>query len=127
MTKLLEIRNSIGVYVDVTEKIEKGSFVVNRTRIAPKRGRSPIAGAGYAGQVAQKRELSASANPLTQDAAEDLLELIRPEYVYVNYLDPEIGWRRGVKCYSGNEPATAARIRGGVVYWEGISFQLSEV
>ena len=126
--KLLEISETEnGTYTDVTDIITPGEFSVTPVQFAPKRAQSPLTGNNYGGLVATKRQLDSECNPLTDAQANTLLPLVAPEYVWVNYRDPALGWRTGVKMLSGNAPAAAMTMMGGVLYWSGISFRLTEV
>ena len=83
-------------------------------------------------RVASKQNLKCTCRALEQSQTEILLPLLRPEYVYVNYLDPEFGWREGVKMYSNQIPATSLITKHGEdntikYYWTGIEFPLVEV
>lgn len=126
--KLLEISaTENGTYTDVTDIITPGDFSVTPVQFAPRRAQSPLTGNTYGGLVATKRQLESVCNPLTQAETETILPLVAPEYVWVNYRDPALGWRTGVKMLSGNAPATALTMAGGTLYWNGISFTLTEV
>lgn len=126
--KLLEISTTEnGTYTDVTDIITPGEFSVTPVQFAPKRAQSPLTGNNYGGLVATKRQIESVCNPLTQAETEAILPLVAPEYVWVNYRDPALGWRTGVKMLSGNAPAAAMTMAGGVLYWSGISFTLTEV
>lgn len=126
--KLLEISTTEnGTYTDVTDIIAPGEFTVSPVQFAPKRAQSPLNGVWYGGIVTTKRSLDCRCNPLTDAEANTLLPLVAPEYIWVNYRDPALGWRTGVKMLSGNAPAAAMTMMGGVLYWNGISFTLTEV
>ena len=126
--KLLEIATSEnGTYTDVTDIITPGEFTVTPVQFAPKRAQSPLTGNNYSGLVATKWQLSSKCSPLTQAQTEIILPLVAPEYIWVNYRNPRLGWKTGVKMMSGNAPATAMTMMGGVLYWNGISFMLVEV
>lgn len=126
--KLLEIATSEnGTYTDVTDIITPGEFTVTPVQFAPKRAQSPMTGHNYGGLVATKRQLASACNPLTNAQTQVILPLVAPEYVWVNYRDPALGWRTGVKMLSGNAPAVAMTMAGGTLYWNGVSFTLTEV
>lgn len=120
-----------GTYTNITDFIAFGGFKVQRNDVdAPNVGRSNLTGEMYRERVAIKQRIDCTCKPLTQDQTEVLLPLIKPVFVYVNYLDPEVGWRTGVKMYSNNIPATSlmARERGNTeeYYWTDIVFPLVE-
>lgn len=131
-TKLIEVSTTkTGKYTDITDYITPGELNITPTKYAPKKGRAPINGAMYGGLIAEKTEIKANCQPLTQQQTQTLLPLIKPERVWVNYLDPEQGWRVGVEFLSGNRPSTALMVRkkngAEITYWDGITFELSEV
>lgn len=127
-TTLIQIAHaSSGPYTDITDTLASGSFRVTPKIYAPKRGQSPLTGATYGGMVATKREITSACKPLPSDKAQTLLQLVAPEYVYINYLDPELGWRTSVRMLSANSPAAVIREIRGALYWQGISIKLTEV
>lgn len=126
--KLLEISTTEnGTYTDVTDIVMPGNFSVSPIQFAPKRAQSPLNGKTFGGLVSTTKKIDATCNPLTQTQTETLLPLISPEYVWVNYRDPELGWRTGIKMLSANAPATALSMVSGVIYWDGVTFSLTEV
>lgn len=130
--KYLEISHTLnGTYTDVTSYIVGGGFKVQRSDIeSQKAGRSTLTAEYVRLRVATKQSIDVTCRPLSQTETQTLFALIKPEYVYVNYLDPEIGWRTGVKMYSNNVPATSlfAKQEGNTetYYWTGITFPLLE-
>lgn len=130
--KYIEVSSSQnGTYTDITDYIALGGFKVQRNDVdSDKAGRSNITGVMTRMRVTTKQRIDCNARPLTQNETQTLLALIKPEYVYVNYLDPEIGWRTGVKMYSNNVPATSLFVKkvgtAEVYYWTGITFPLIE-
>lgn len=130
--KYLEISTTPnGTYTNVTNYIAIGGFKVQRTDVdGAKAGRSTMTAEMVRMRIATKQRIDCNARPLTQSETQTLLALIKPEYVYVNYLDPEIGWRTGVKMYSNNVPATSLFVKkvgtAEVYYWTGITFPLIE-
>lgn len=126
--KLIEVSTTInGTYTDITDIVERGNFRVVPAQFAPKKAQSQMTGAIFGGLVKTNRQIIADCNQLTQAQTETILPLIANEYVYVNYRDPALGWREGIKFLSGNAPAAAMMISGGVLWWNGISFTLTEV
>lgn len=130
--KYIEISTSAsGTYTDITDYIALGGFKVQRNDVdSEKSGRSNLTGMMERMRVAVKQRIDATCKPLTQTQTQTLLALIKPQYVYVNYLDPEVGWRTGVKMYSNNVPATSLFVKMNgtteVYYWTGITFPLIE-
>lgn len=130
--KYLEIASSAaGPYTDITGYLAPKGFKVQRNDLdSEKSGRSNLTGLMTRMRIGTKQRLDCTCRILTQSETQALLPLIKPEYVYVNYLDPEVGWRTGVKMYSNNVPATSpfAREYGSTAtyYWTDITFPLIE-
>ena len=92
---------------------------------APKAGRT-MDGRMQRGRVATKIKLEIKCVPLTAADTRTLLNLIKPEYVSVEYDDPMYGHRVGT-FYANNNPATYwMRMRDGTEYYSEISFPLVE-
>lgn len=131
--KYIEVSaTELGTYTDITKYIALGGFKVQRNDVEDaEAGRSNITGEMYRKRVAVKQRVDCTCRPLLQSETQVLLPLIKPEYIYVNYLDPEVGWRTAVKMYSNNIPATSlmAKDHGQTAdyYWDGIEFPLVEV
>lgn len=78
------------------------------------------------GRIAIKRRLDITCRPLSTAEAKTLLNLIKPEFVEVEYTDPMDG-RIYATMYSNNVPATVMYIdEDGNARWKGISFPLIE-
>lgn len=127
--KYIEISSTpTGAYTDITDYIALGGFKVQRNDVeAAEAGRSHVTGEMYRKRVATKQRIDCACKPLKQAETTVLLPLIKPEIIYVNYLDPETGWRTAVKMYSNNVPATSLFVDGNNYYWTDISFPLVEV
>ena len=78
------------------------------------------------GRIAIKKRLDISCKELSSAEAAILLNLIRPEFVDVEYTDPMDGLVI-TKMYSNNVPATVMTINeDGNPVWKGIKFPLIE-
>ena len=80
----------------------------------------------HRGRVATKIRLDITCRPLTAKEAVIVLNAILPEYVVVEYDDPQDGhvFR---SMYSNNNPATHMLIQeDGTEWWDGITFPLIE-
>ncbi len=87
-----------------------------------------MAGVMVRDRVGEKEKGQFKCRPLTGEEAAKLLEAIHPEYVYVEWLSPRLGFRSQFKCYSNNKPASYLfRRSDGTVWWKDISFPLIEV
>lgn len=133
MIKYLEIsHNQAGPYTDVSSFLAPGGFSVKRNDLEDKEaGRSTVTGRMYRKRIDSKQELTCTCKALEQSQTQILFPLIKPETVFINYIDPELGWRTGVEVYSNNVPATSlvAKEEGGATryYWNDIKFPLIEV
>lgn len=92
---------------------------------APDAGRT-LDGEMQRGRVASKIRLDVTCRPLKSNEAMIVLNAIFPEYVTVQYLDPQYG-EVTKTMYSNNNPATHMLLQpDGVEWWKGIQFPLIE-
>ena len=78
------------------------------------------------GRIAIKRKLEITCRPMTTGETRVLLNLIRPEFVEVEYTDPMDGLVI-TTMYSNNVPATIMTLNeDGDPVWTGIKFPLIE-
>ena len=78
-------------------------------------------------RVASKIRLDISCKPLTDSEASTVLNAIYPEYVTVQYTDPQAGGLVTRTMYSNNTPASYLLNREGQDdLWDGITFPLVE-
>lgn len=78
-------------------------------------------------RVATKIRLDISCRPLLAAEAQIVLTAIMPEYVTVQYYDPQAGTVVSKTMYSNNNPASyCIRKNNGREYWQGIDFPLVE-
>lgn len=81
----------------------------------------------HRGRVASKIRLDISCKPLTDSQASTVLNAIYPEYVTVQYTDPQAGGLVTRTMYSNNNPASYLLNREGEEdLWDGITFPLVE-
>lgn len=80
----------------------------------------------HRGRIAIKKRLDITCKPLTTAQTRVLLNLIRPEFVEVEYTDPMDGIIYAT-MYSNNVPATVMSLdEDGNPVWTGIKFPLIE-
>lgn len=108
--------------------VEQGGFKVTRNDIDSSNAGRTLDGTMHRGRVTIKKKIEVKCMPLKQEDSEILLSLIKPEYVTVDYTDPETGQRTGVQFYSNNVPASLYFIDPdtGEGRWKDISFPLVE-
>lgn len=83
-------------------------------------------GVMHRARVATKIRLDITCRPLKSDEARIVLQAILPEYITVEYTDPQDGVVTR-EMYSNNNPATHMMIQpDGVEWWDGITFPLIE-
>lgn len=112
--------------VDIVPYIAYGGVKWTRNDIdGPEAGRTMDA-LMHRERVATKIRLDITCKPLTASEASLILNLIAPEYVYVEYDDPMLGFV-GKTMYANNNPASyLMKTRRGSEYWTGITFPLVE-
>ena len=92
----------------------------------------PDAGRNMAGTMLRQRvttkiRLDVTCRPLTSAESHIVLSAIKPEYVTVQYTDPEAGTTVTKTMYANNNPASfLIRKKNGEEYWNGITFPLVE-
>lgn len=90
---------------------------------SPDAGRT-MDGVMHRGRVAINKRLDITCRPLTSAESQTLLNLIKPEFVEVEYTDPMDG-QIIATMYSNNVPATIMSIdEDGNPMWKGIKFPL---
>lgn len=90
---------------------------------SPDAGRT-MDGVMHRGRVAINKRLDITCRPLTSAESQTLLNLIKPEFVVVEYIDPMDGLIIAT-MYSNNVPATIMSIdEDGKPLWKGIKFPL---
>lgn len=113
--------------VDMTEYVAYGGFKWQRSDIDdPDSGRD-LSGRMRRGRVASKIRLDVTCRLLTAQEACAVLTAIMPEYVTVQYYDPQAGAVLTKTMYSNNNPASfQIRQPDGTEWWSGITFPLVE-
>lgn len=78
-------------------------------------------------RVATKIRLDITCRPLKTQEASTVLSAIMPEWVTVQYTDPQAGTVLTKTMYANNNPASYCILRAdGTEYWYGITFPLIE-
>ena len=78
-------------------------------------------------RVATKVRLDITCRPLKSSEAAIVLSAIKPEYVTVEYYDPEAGTVLKKTMYANNNPAVfQVQKDDGTTWWSGITFPLVE-
>lgn len=106
--------------------LDDEGFLWGRNDIDSEQSGRTMDGQMHRGRVAIKRRLDLTCKPLTTAQTTQLLNLIRPEFVEVEYTDPMDGLIYAT-MYSNNVPATIMTINeDGTALWKGIKFPLIE-
>lgn len=112
--------------VDCLPYVDDGGLSWSRNDIDSDKAGRTMDGTMHRGRVAMKRRLDINCKPLTTQETMVLLNLIRPEFVEVEYTDPMDGLIYAT-MYSNNIPATVMTIdNDGNAVWKGIKFPLIE-
>lgn len=118
------------VKIDGTEivgYIAYGGFKWQRTDVDGEGAGRMLDGTLERNRMATKIRLDITCRPLTSAEASLVLSLIMPEWVTVEYFDPQVGSVVSKTMYSNNNPASYLINHGnGVEYWGGITFPLIE-
>lgn len=78
-------------------------------------------------RVSTKIRLDVTCRPLTAAEAAIVLTLIMPEWVTVEYTDPQLGRTTTKTMYANNNPASfCIQKPDGTEWWSGITFPLIE-
>lgn len=78
-------------------------------------------------RVATKIRLDITCRPLRSTEAAVVLTALMPEFVQVEYTDPQTGGLVSRTMYANNNPASYCILKeGGVEWWDGITFPLIE-
>ena len=112
--------------VDIMPLIKYKGIKWQRNDIDSAKAGRTLAGKMNRGRVTMKVKLDISCRSLNQAEAQALLNLIYPEYVWVEYVDPLLG-PRIAEFYSNNVPATFCMLKpDGTGWWDDVSFPLVE-
>lgn len=121
---------------DISKYIQEKGIKWTRNDIDSAKAGRNLAGTMNRGRVCTKVKMEIKLMPMkqyistTKPSGElditDILALIYPEYVMVDYVDPMYG-ARNVQFYSNNVPSTACtEDTDGNMLWDEISFPLVE-
>ena len=113
--------------VDITPYIASGGVKWQRSDVdGPGAGRTLDAKLRR-NRVTSKRRLDVTCRPLTTAEASIVLTAIMPEWVSVEYTDPQEGRVVTRKMYANNNPASfLLPTKDGKDWWNGITFPLIE-
>ena len=113
--------------VNMLPYVAYGGFKWQRNDIdGPDAGRD-LTGRLRRNRVATKVKLDITCRPLKSSEAAIVLSAIKPEYVTVEYYDPEAGAVLKKTMYANNNPAVfQIQKDDGSVWWSGITFPLVE-
>ena len=112
--------------VDITHYIAFGGLKWSRNDIDAQNAGRALDGTMIRDRVATKIRLDITCRPLTAEELSEVLNLIQPEYVLVQYDDPMLGRRTGT-FYANNNPASyCMRWPDGTEWWSDVTFPLVE-
>ena len=113
--------------VNMVPYVAYGGFKWQRSDVdGPDAGRD-LSGRLRRNRVASKVRLDITCRLLKSEEARIVLSAIKPEWVTVEYYDPEAGAVLTKTMYANNNPASfQLRQPDGTVWWSGITFPLIE-
>ena len=112
--------------VDITPYIAYGGVKWQRSDVDGTDAGRDLNGDLRRNRVSTKRRLDITCRPLKHEEARIVLTAIMPEWVSVNYTDPQAG-EITLTMYANNNPASfLMREKNGVEWWTGITFPLIE-
>lgn len=112
--------------VDIMPFIKYKGIKWTRNDIDSANAGRTLSGLMNRGRVTMKVKLEISCRSLSQTEVQTLFNLIYPEYVTVEYVDPLFG-PRSAQFYSNNVPGTFCMLKpDGTGWWDDISFPLVE-
>lgn len=110
--------------VNILPFVDDEGFTWGRNDIDSDEAGRTMDGTMHRGRIAIKKRLDITCRPLTTAESNTLLNLIRPEFVEVEFTDPMDGLIYAT-MYSNNVPATVMVINDdGTEVWKGIKFPL---
>ncbi len=111
---------------DITRMIAQKGIKWQRNDIDSAKAGRTLDGTMHRGRVCTKIKLEVKCCPQTHSELYTVLNLIQPEFVTVEYIDPLYGPRRAV-FYSNNVPATCVgAATDGTILYDEVSFPLVE-
>ena len=117
---------STGAYTDLSQYIAFGGLKWSRNDIDDSTAGRDQAGLLHRARVAIKVRLDVTCRPLEESEATTVLQAILPEWLDVQYFDPQSGAVVTKKMYSNNIPATFLIRQGTTNRWTGVAFPLVE-
>ena len=117
---------SSGAYTDLSAYIAFGGLKWSRNDIDASEAGRDQAGLLHRARVALKVRLDVTCRPMTETEVTTVLQAIQPEWLQVQYFDPQSGATATKKMYSNNIPATFCIRHNTTNWWTGISFPLVE-
>ena len=112
--------------VDVTDYIAYGGVQWQRSDVDGEGAGRDLNGDLRRNRVGTKRRLDITCRPLKESEAKTLLTALMPEWLTVQYYDPQAGIVTKT-MYANNNPASfLLRKDDGTEYWTGITFPLIE-
>lgn len=112
--------------VDVTDYIAYGGVQWQRSDVDGEGAGRDLNGDLRRNRVSTKRRLDITCRPLMESEAKTLLTALMPEWLTVQYYDPQAGITTKT-MYANNNPASfLLRKDNGMEYWAGIAFPLIE-
>lgn len=112
---------------DLIPYVAHGGFKWQRSDVDGTDAGRDLAGDLHRNRVATKRRLDITCRPLTNAEIKIVLTLIMPEWVTVEYYDPQAGAVVSKRMYSNNNPASYLFAQpDGTEVWGGVTFPLIE-
>ena len=112
--------------VDIARIIKNKGLKWTRNDIDSANAGRTLSGLMNRGRVCTKIKMEITCVPVQQTIAQQMLNIIYPQYVMVHYIDPMMG-ERYVQFYSNNVPSTFnSQATDGSLLWDEISFPLVE-
>ena len=113
--------------IDMVPYIARGGVQWQRSDVDGEGAGRDLSGTLHRNRVGTKRRLDITCRPLKSSEAKTVLTAIIPEWVSVEYYDPQVGSVVTRTMYSNNNPATYLMKKpDGTEWWGGISFPLIE-
>lgn len=113
--------------VDIVPYIAYQGFQWQRSDVDGPDAGMDLSGILHRNRIRTRRRLDITCRPLYNREAQIVLSLIMPEWVTVEYYDPQEGGVITRQMYSNNNPAHyLQKYRDGRELWGGITFPLIE-
>lgn len=113
--------------LDITPYIAFGGVKWQRSDVDGEGAGRDLNGDLRRNRVATKRRMDITCRPMKSNEVSIVLSAIMPEFVTVEYTDPQEGAVVSKVMYSNNNPATyMLKQKNGTEMWGGITFPLIE-